>query len=73
MRASWEESEQIRNQVLDYLRGHPEGAAFYQIDAAVEVGGGTFRNNDFRKVDRALQTLRRLGKVEHRRGKWYVR
>lgn len=65
MRASWEEAEQVRSWVYDYLGGHPEGSSFMEIDTALDLG-------KFRKVDRALQVLRRLGRVEFRKGKWFI-
>jgi hypothetical protein len=59
--------ESLRDRVLAYVSKHP-GSPFYVIDAAVGEDDG---RNSFRRTDRALQSLRKAGKIEVRGQKWY--
>lgn len=57
---------QMQELVLAYLRKHP-GAPFYAIDCAIgEQSDSGWLHHDFRRTDRALQSLRRKGLVEFR-------
>ena len=53
----------LKERAFAYIKAHP-GCRFYQMDAA--LGNAHY----FRELDRALQRLRRAGRVYYRNGWW---
>lgn len=65
MREDWKRADDARRAVLEILQERP--MRHCELGAAMERRGWT---NAHRTVDRACQTLRRLGEVVVERGVW---